>query len=518
MARDVPGVHLNLGAASCEPRAVGKRPARTWSGPFSCSPCFPRRACSWDCCGRSAGNGTRRSPTISKRSQENPDHAAAYRCLGKALQEQQRWDEAIACYQRALEIKPRDFESAANLGVGFEQQEQFALAAESYAQALQIQPHADTRIRLTNVLRHLGRFDEALQICDTLIQQQPDHALAHWTAAQILLQQGEFQRGWQEYAWRWRLPGQVEPRYEGIPVWEGGSLKGKKILIHGDTALADMLLLVACLPKIVSQASRTVLTCDGQLAGLLTRTFPSVDVRRIDEIPPCDVQISLARLPQLLRLEAGEFQHRAPLAADPPRVEHWRGWLEQLGSDPCVGILWRSRHKANVQPGTSRAPALEHWRPLLQTQGVRFVGLLPEATNDEIAALSLPLLPHTTSIDELTAQLAALDLVITVDDLIPHLAGSLGREAWLVLPHAWGWQWPLGQETCPWYSSVRLHRPRRLSAWPELISRLTERLAGWLQARRQGGVDSRHQQPNPPHRLPTSGQTRPPWLTMQHGP
>jgi Tfp pilus assembly protein PilF len=462
--------------------------------------------------------------------EEKPEHAAAYRCLGKAFQEQQRWDEAIVCFQRALELKPRDVDSAANLGVAFEQQEQFALAAESYAQALAIQPHAQTRIRLATVLRHVGRLSEALQLCDALIEQEPDHTLAHWTRAQILLQQRDFQRGWQEYSWRWRLPNQSEPAAHGIPVWDGASLAGKSILVHGEAALADMLMLMPCLTPVVEQARRAVLTCDAQLVGLVARTYPTVEVSPIDAhglqpaLPPCDVQIALARLPGLLQFDSAAFQsNRVPLAAG--SVD---GFLrnplpvsEKPASTPRVGILWRSRFKANVQPGTSRAPALEHWQPLLNTPGVQFLGLLPDATDDELARLcgsngNLIAMPHTSDIDMLAAQLGELDLLIAVDDLTPHLAASLNREVWLVLPHAWGWQWPLGQERCPWYSSVRLLRPRRPSAWPELISRLTQQLSAWLAGARQAAIDAEHRHPNRPHGL-TPGQTALPLLTMQHG-
>jgi hypothetical protein len=354
--------------------------------------------------------------------------------------------------------------------------------------------------------------------------------LAHWTRAQIWLQQGDLDRGWQEYSWRSRVAGQTVP-HEPIPVWNGSALDQSSILVHGACAQNDMLLLSACLPEIISRARRTLITCAAQLEQLLARSFPDADVCAIEpassrlpaEAPACDVQIRLDQLPQMLHFGADEFrQRRVPLATDPEQVAHWRRWLDEHGSGPRIGLLWRGRHKANIRPDTSRAPGLEHWRPLLSTPGVQFVSLLPGANAEDFARICGggpdPIsLPNANDLDTLAAQLAALDLVITIDDLTAHLAASLAQEVWLVLPHAWGWQWPLGQQLCPWYASARMFRPQRLNSWPELMSRLAEQLNAWREAKPQEGLDAGHAQPNRPHVVTPTSQSGPARLTMKHG-
>lgn len=449
---------------------------------------------------------------------DNPNHAAAFRCLGKTHLERQCWDEAILCFQRALELKPRDYESAANLGVAFEQQEQFALAVDAFRQALTIQPHLQTHLRLINALRHLGRLADALAECDKLLVGEAECVPVHCTRAQILLQQGDLPRGCWEYSWRWQGPGQSAPLVDGVARWEGGALAGKRLLVHGDAALNDMLLFSACLPEVVTRAEATTITCDSRLAALFARTFPDASVQPIDApLPRADVQVALTELPLILGYQSAELQRaRRALVADSPCLAESRQWLSGLSNLPRVGILWRCRHKANLLAGTSRAPALEHWQPLLQTAGAKFIGLLPEANEQELASLSgadgLPLWPATEDLDVLAGQLAALDLVITIDDFIAHLAASLGKPVWLVLPMAWGWQWPLGQTTTPWYASVRLFRPKRLQAWPELMTRMQAELSQWI-ADRTGG----HPQPNPPHmRSMSPGRTAGSMLTMKH--
>lgn len=405
---------------------------------------------------------------------EKPDHAAAFRCLGKVLQEQQRWDEAIECYQRTLELRPNDFEAAANLGVAFERQEQFALAVSSYRQALKLQRHPQTELRLIDSLRHAGKLNEALQACDQLIAAEPENADAHWTRSQILLQQGDLARGWEEYSWRWRLPGRREPQVAGIPQWNGSSLRGKAILVHMDELLGDTLMFLPCLTEIATRAARTVVACDPRLVDLLARSFPAVDVRPAGSPLSADLQISLARLPQQLHFSEADFHWRVPLLAKSQKPR---------GSQPRVGYLMRGLHKAQVQPGSSRAPAIEQWKELLNTRGIEFVDLSHETTGD---------------FDALATQLAALDLIITVDDLVPHLAASMNKDVWLVLPHAWGWQWPLTGDTCPWYSSVRLFRPARPNAWPALMSRVHTGLQQWLTSR-----SAPHAVIKPPHLLRT---------------
>ena len=116
---------------------------------------------------------------------------------------------------------------------------------------------------------------------------------------------------------------------------------------------------------------------------------------------------------------------------------------------------------------------------------VQFIGLLPDVQEDELTALcgnhaAPSMIPYAADMDTLAAQLQALDLVITIDDLTAHLAGSLGKEVWLIAPHAWGWHWPLDRDTAPWYAHVRVFRPKRLTSWPEMMMRLRAALADWL--------------------------------------
>jgi hypothetical protein len=293
------------------------------------------------------------------------------------------------------------------------------------------------------------------------------------------------------------------------------------ILIHGEPAVNDMLMFSACLPEIISRAKRTILTCEEQLLGLFSRTFPAIEIVPSSVSPACDVQIPLGRLPQLLGYTAGDFQRcRVPLIAEERHVSCWQEHFQQQGSGPRIGLLWRGRHKVHVQSGTSRAPAVEHWRPLTSTSGVQFISLLPDAAADEISSLCggrwTPVtLPPGEDLEVLAAQLAAMDLVITIDDLMAHLAASLGKEVWLLLPFAWGWHWPLHAETPPWYSSIRLFRPKRLNAWPEMMARVGQRLSEWLQANDAGRLAG-HRQPNRPHSLSIApGRNAGSMLTMR---
>ena len=417
-----------------------------------------------------------------------PDHAAAHRLLGKAFQDQQRLDEAIVCYQRALELKPGSFDALANLGMAFQQQGQFTLAADHYEQALRASPdQAQALFYLSNVRRHLGQLDQALACCERLLELAPKRAEFHLARAKIWLEQGDFPRGWDEF--QWRRSGGDSP--EKTVAAASAELAGASVRVRFESGLPDQVLFASCLPDLLLHAGRCAVECHGELEPLLARSFPTAIVRSMaDEEPDAvshDVRIDVGSLPRIYRPSAESFPRRERfLVADRARTALWRERLDALGDGPKIGLQWRADASAAK---SGLAPAWDHWRPLVSTSGAHFVSLAGGTVQAELETAerwgaTVHELPSSEegNLDDLAARIAALDLVISIDDLVAHLAGGLGASVWTLIPNAGNWRWTQGQEQSLWYPSMRLFRSRRPGAWPELMQRVSKSLADWVAA------------------------------------
>jgi ADP-heptose:LPS heptosyltransferase len=246
------------------------------------------------------------------------------------------------------------------------------------------------------------------------------------------------------------------------------------------------------------QKGRIVLECDARLVPLFQRSFPEITVyaRRpeddadwLSELEPVDVQIALGSLPQHYRRRAEDFPRRAYLRADPARVEHWRQRLAALGPGRKVGISWRGG-TVNSRRALRSIP-LAQWLPILQQPGAQFISLQYTDCRSDLADLQAR---HGATVhhwqeaiddyDETAALVAALDLVISVQTSVVHLAGALGRRVWAIVPRSPEWRYGNRGETMPWYADVHLVRQRQAKGWEECIDTVSARLRQSVEANR----------------------------------
>ncbi len=410
-----------------------------------------------------------------------PDYAEAYNGLGNVLSAEDRAEAAAEAYEKALEIRPDYPEALNNLGILLRDQGRPAEAEAAYLKALAIRPDlARVNTHLGSVLREQGRADEAIAAFRRALISQPDLADAHFNLSLSLLAEGRFAEGWLEYEWRWKATKfTAEARQFAQPMWMGEALDGKVILIHSEQGFGDAFQFVRYVRDVAERGARVVLECDPQVARLF-RGLADVELLRVKGmvLPAFDVHVPLMSLPLLCDTDLSSIPAEIPyLAVDEELIEAWRERTRTdsgAASAPRVGLAWAGR--ASHPNDRARSIPVEHLLPLLAHTEARFFGLQfdPEADDQEllVEAGLVDFSPFIRDFADTAAGIANLDLVITVDTAVAHLAGAMGKPVWLALPHVAEWRWLKDREDSPWYPTMRLFRQKAPGEWPELIARL----------------------------------------------
>ena len=409
-----------------------------------------------------------------------PNFAEAHNNLGSVLGMQGKLDQAVASCERAILLDPNHVEAHNNLGTARLEQGKLDEAAASFRQALLLRPDfAEAHGNLGSVLKAQGRQHEALRSFEDALRIKPDFADAHMNRSLLWLLQADFERGWQEYEWRWNET-TCPRRHVDRPAWNGEPLAGRTILLHFEQGLGDTLQFIRYAPLVKSAgAGNVLLECQVPLKRLLT------GCRGVDRIyvfgeplPHFDVQAPLLRLPRLLGTTSLE---RIPggvpyLSVPDDLVLHWRKRLESVKGFR-IGIAWQGSptHKADRR----RSVPLPLFAPISRVTGMRLISLQMGPGSEQCSALPglLDLTGAIADFADTAALLKNLDLVITVDTSVAHLAGALGVPAWVALPFDPDWRWLLGREDSPWYPSLRLFRQSRPADWDGVFERMAAALS-----------------------------------------
>jgi predicted negative regulator of RcsB-dependent stress response len=417
-----------------------------------------------------------------------PDYAEAQCNLGMALADQGKLTEAIACYQQALRLKPDLAEAHCNLGVALAQQGELGEAMRCYQHALRLKPdYAEAHGNVGVVRAEQGKLTEAVADYQQALRLKPDYAAAHLNLAQIWLLKGEFDRGWAEYEWRWKHRGFSPPPYPQ-PLWDGSSLQGRTILLFAEQGLGDTLQFIRYAPLVQRRGGNVIVQCQEPLQRLLA-TCAGIDHQVVAgrALPFFDVRAPLLSLPLLFRTSLATIPPNIPyLLADPALRAHWQQELSGL-REFKVGITWRGNpeHKRDQR----RSVPLLAFAPLAAVPGVRLVSLQKGPGREQLPDLAdrlglLDLADRLEDFADTAAVLTNLDLVITVDTAVAHLAGALGVPVWVALPLVPDWRWLLEREDSPWYPSMRLFRQSAWGDWAGVFERLTEALRRHVEATR----------------------------------
>ena len=383
-----------------------------------------------------------------RRSIEIDGSIAEFHCnLGETYRALGRSHDAVACFQHALRMKPDMTESHNNLGIAFQD---------------------------------LCRIDEALHHYRRAVELKPDYVEARWNQALCLLLAGRYREGFKEYDWRWQaksLP-PIRELYRD-PSWNGEPLKpGGLLMLHSEQGMGDSLQFARFIP-LAAKFGRVMVEVEKPLVPLF-RTIPGIEqiIVKGGPIPRFTRHCPFMSLPRAMGIELENLPNATPyLQAPPDQVERWRAYFS---SRPGlrVGLTWRGRPEHRND--RHRSMKAEHMAGLGRIEGVSFFGIQKDATADEVKTMRqggpIEMLSGLDDYGVTAGAVMALDLVITVDTSVAHLAAALGKPVWLLIPYSPDWRWLLDRTDSPWYPTMRIFRQRTGGDWASVVAAVRDRL------------------------------------------
>ncbi|MGD9879939.1 MAG: tetratricopeptide repeat protein [Reyranella sp.] len=416
-----------------------------------------------------------------------PDYVRALVNSAVALLDLRRPEEALVFCDRVIALKPDHAKALNNRGNALRQLRRSGLALASFEQAIAASPDfAEAHCNHGNALLDLRRPSDAIASYDRAVALKPDYGDALWNKAAATLMMGDFAGGWRLYEARKQRREPVGRCPVPGPEWTGREpIAGKTLLVYFEQGLGDTIQFSRFIGLLEARGARVVFLVPTRLKRLLRSLSPSVElVVPSSAVPRFDYQVALLSLPFVLatRDEAAIPSTVPYLAAEPDRTAAWRRRLGDGGFK--VGVAWQGNPLAETESG--RAFPLAGLAPLAGLPGVRLVSLQKNDGLDQLPGLPPGMAVETPDgpIDEedgfvdTAAIMMSLDLVVTADTSIAHLAGALGRPVWLALQHAAEWRWLLDRSDSPWYPTMRLFRQPSQNDWAGVFSAMTEVLAG----------------------------------------
>ncbi len=415
-----------------------------------------------------------------------PHSANAWCYLGIALHDQRRYSEAVETYRRAIALQSHFPIAWNNLGNSLRYIDQYAEADQCFQRAIDLKPDYLNAYKNRGTLHvWTGHLEIGQRYYEQALALNPQEAELHRNLGVIYLLQGKFAEGWREYRWRWRV-GDLQRASTSIPVWDGSDPAGKTILLTAEQGLGDTLHFVRLAHVLRQRGARTIVSCQPQLLALLqaNEQLGVVYPNNLAWEHPVHWQCSLIDAADLLGIDAESIP--APVPYIHPAANLVRYWQQRLPRQPGkfrVGIAWQGNpdHLADAY----RSVPLAKFERLAQFPQVELVSLQNGFGVEQIqhwrGARRLIVLPEDVdqssgAFMDTAAIMHSLDLVITSDTAIAHLAGALGVPTWIALGYIPDWRWLLAREDSPWYPSVRLFRQPSMGDWESVFNAICQEL------------------------------------------
>jgi tetratricopeptide (TPR) repeat protein len=410
----------------------------------------------------------------------DPRHARAENNLGVLFQLLKDHPSAIEHYRRAIRLDPSFHAALYNLGCARQEFAQPREAVAVFRKLLQIQPdHAAAWTNLGNAWLGVNQIGLALNCYQKTLELTPAEPAAEWNAGLASLITGDFSNGWRGYERRFDVKGAAARRSLPMPLWTGEALDGKSLLLHAEQGLGDTIQFIRYVPVFAAQGAQVVVECQAALLPFLAQSIPAahfIAASPEGAAPPlADFHLPLLSAPALAGTAIDTIPFPAGyLRASADAVSRWGRWLGRPRGRQRVGICWAV--KPNHKHDRNRSIPSEALSELTEVAGVEWVSLQKGRTPGDV----LPMRNAAAELgdfDDTAGLIENLDLVISVDTSVAHLAGALGRPVWILLPYAPDWRWMLDRTDSPWYDSARLFRQAEIGRWRPVLRNVAAAMA-----------------------------------------
>ena len=402
-----------------------------------------------------------------------PKSAVAHYHLGVSFFGMGSIDEAEACFILATKLDPAHADSRYNLGLCHQTNGNSESAKQEYLKALELKPgHRFAGNNLASI--HMGELnlDQARDCLDSVIESHPETPPARRNRAQVLLLQGEFKQGWADFEYRFQTD--TREQHHAKTLWRSEPIHDKHLLVHFEQGLGDTIMFSRFLPRIREHCSRLTFACQKPLLSLIKHSFPQIDVVARDEsVADFDVHLPLLSLGDRLGLHTeSEFQSEPYLFTDKNAA------LPNNGK-PKVGVAWAGN--PNHKSDGSRSIPWEQFKTVVELDGIDFYNLQVGPRASDCGGGLIPLHNRITDFSDTAAIVNELDLVITVDTAVAHLAAALGKPTWILIAALPDWRWRMERDETVWYPSATLFRASKQTGWDATLAEVKKRMPRQLE-------------------------------------
>lgn len=414
--------------------------------------------------------------------------------VARLLVEKERYKESVPYFERAVNATPANIQLALEYANALNTLNHTQKALDLYTTLHEKRPN-DTGIlyNIAYTLKKLGRMGEALVYYETTLQKNPHHAEAHFSLGLAYLASGDFKKGWPEYEWRWKRNSQQMRHKFSQPQWDGSSLDGKTILLHAEQGLGDTFQFIRYAQLLKERYNTTIIVMvQRPLQTIIAHCCPYIDkmLSRDQMSAHFDVHAPLMTLPYILGTEQETVPQTIPyIIPDPALVNHWQTKLAH-DHNLKVGICWQGNSKYSTPflraVVAAKSMQLAQLAPLGQIEHVSFYNLQKETGTDQLddlpSSFKLELFDDTFDNEhgrfmDTAAVIKNLDLIITIDTSIAHLAGAIGVPVWVMLPEPADWRWMINRRESPWYpDTMKLFHQPTPGDWQTVIQTIGQKL------------------------------------------
>jgi hypothetical protein len=400
----------------------------------------------------------------------NPNHAICQYNLGRAWYSQRNYKKAITCFQKALDLNPSYFKAIYNLGSAHYRVRNLNKSIEYFKQALELMPDKiDIYTNLGACYGKKGDLSTAISWHQKALNASPDYAEGHYNLSISLLLDGRLKEGFQEYEWRLKRPDFPKPGYDK-PLWDGAEFINKTILVYMEQGFGDAIQFVRYLPFVKSRGGTVILVCHPLLHRLFeTARGADMILPENQPLPSFDYHISLMSLPAIFKTGLDTIPFETPYLSIPLEApESLDNVIDANKQKFKVGFVWAG-NPANKHD-RDRSISLHMFSYLAKVKGVTLFSLQKDQQSDNLNLFEfIDLAPYLQDFSDTAYAISRLDLIISVDTAVAHLAGAMHHPVWVLLPKVPDWRWLLNRNSSPWYASARLFRQKDFNNWSDVF-------------------------------------------------